>query len=113
AALGGDIGALAWNGAAHSYAVVSDANFDAHLVSWSATGGTLLATLFTPGGFSLPDCALDDRGELYVCDNRFDAPGVMVWRAGVDTLITGPLDTGLPPQQVVFDQSGAVTAVPP
>jgi len=114
AALGGDIGALAWNDAAHSYAIVSDASFDTHLVSWSANSGTRLATLFTPGGFSLPDCALNDRGELYVCDSRSDATGVFVWRAGVDTLIAGPLDTDFPPQQIAFDATSAsIAATPP
>ena len=102
AALGGDIGDIAWNGPDHSYAIVSDASFNASVVAWSATTGLALGTVFAPGGFSLPDCEVNDRGELYVCDNLFTAPGVRVYRTGVDTLLAGPLDTGLPPNQIAF-----------
>lgn len=111
AALGGDIGDIAWNGPDHSYAIVSDASFNTLLISWSAVTHAKLATLFAPGGFVLPDCELNDRGELYVCDNDFGAPGLFVYRAGADTLIAGPLDTGLPPAQVVFDHATATAGV--
>jgi len=114
AALGGDIGDLAWNGPERSYAIVSDASFNTHLVSWSAVTGTRLATLFSPGGFSLPDCAIDDRGELYVCHSDFLAPALYVFDTATDTQVAGPLGTGLPPQQIVFDeQDHQVLAVGP
>ena len=102
AVLGGDIGDIAWNGPDHSYAIVSDASFNSSLVAWSPTTGALLDTVYSPGGFSLPDCEVNGRGELYVCDNRLTAPGVRVFRAGADTLLAGPLDTGLPPSQIAF-----------
>ncbi len=102
ASLGGDVLDMAWNGAEHSYAIVSDASFNASLVAWSASTGAVLDTLYAPGGFSLSDCEIDDRGELYVCDNRFTAPGVRVFRVGADTLVAGPLDTGLPPSRIAF-----------
>ncbi len=111
AALGGDVGDIAWNGAAHSYAIVSDATFTTHLVAWSAATHLSLGSFFTPGGFSLSDCELNDRGELYVSDNDFAAPGVFVFRAGADTLLAGPLDTGLPPASVVFDHAAGVAGV--
>jgi DNA-binding beta-propeller fold protein YncE len=102
-ALGGDVGAIAWNGPAHSYAIVSDASFNTLLVSWSALTGRKLATVDSPGGFSLTDCALDDRGELYVCNGGFAAPGLYVFRVPEDTRIAGPIDCGLPPNSVTFD----------
>lgn len=102
-ALGGDVGNLAWNGPAHSYAIVSDASFNTLLVSWSAVTGQKLATVFAPGGFSLSDCALNDRAELWVCDSDLFAPGLYVFRAGTDAALAGPLDTGLPPYQITFD----------
>ena len=102
AALGGDLGDLAWNASDHSYAVVSDASFNASLVAWNPTTGALIGPVYAPGGFSIPDCEVNARGELYVCDNRFAAPGVLVFRAGADTLLAGPLDTGLPPSQIAF-----------
>ncbi|HEY2954083.1 MAG TPA: FlgD immunoglobulin-like domain containing protein [Candidatus Eisenbacteria bacterium] len=115
-ALGGDVGNLAWNGAAHSYAIVSDADFNTLLVSWSAVTGQKLATVFAPGGFALSDCELNDRGELYVCDSDLFSPVVGLYVFGVpeDTLIAGPLDCGLPPYQVTFDAtSEQVLAVGP
>jgi len=112
-ALGGDIGALAWNGAAHSYAIVTDASFNAALVSWSAVTGLRTGTLFSPGGFSLADCDLDDRGQLWVCDNDLMAPGVYVYATATDLAVAGPLDAGLPPSQIAFDrENDAVLAVP-
>jgi hypothetical protein len=111
AALGGDIDDLAWNGRVRSYAIVSDASFNTMLVSWTATNGTKLATLFSPGGFSLADCDINDRRELYVCDNAFTAPGVFVFSTVTDQMIAGPLDTGLPPNQIVFDLAQDAVAV--
>ena len=105
AALGGNVGDIAWNGAAHSYAIVSDADYNTLLVSWSAITGLKIATVYAPGGFSLNDCELNDRGELYVCNSDLLSPGVglHVFRVPDDTHIAGPLDCGLPPYQVTFD----------
>lgn len=112
AALGGNISGLAWYTAAHSYAVVFDASFNGLLVSWSALSGTKLATIFSASG--LGDLGLDDRDELYVCDGTFTSPGVRVWRAGTDLALAGPLDTGLPPSQITFDNvSSDITSVEP
>ena len=111
-ALGGNISGLAFDNAAHSYAVVFDASFNGQLVSWNPTAGMKIATMFTASG--LNDLGLDDRGELYVCDGTFTSPGVRVWQAGPDVPLAGPLDTGLPPSQITFDQvSGDVTGVEP
>jgi DNA-binding beta-propeller fold protein YncE len=105
AQLGGDIGDLEWYSPTHSYAIVSNASFDASLVSFNPATGDRLGTVRSPGGFSLPDCAIDDRGEIYVADNGFTSAGLYVYRAGTDALIAGPLDTGLPPNQIAFDQA--------
>src|SRR5204862_1174255 len=104
---GGDIGDIAWLTPAHSYAIVSDANFDTKLVSWSAVTGQKLATVYAPGGFSLNDCALNDRGELYVCNSDQLSPdvGLHVFHVPDDTHVAGPLDCGLPPYQVTFDSA--------
>jgi hypothetical protein len=109
--LGGNISDFAWNGAARSYAIVSDLSFNSRLVTWSA-GGTVLDTLMNPGGFSLADCEIDDRNELYVCNNSFTAPGVHVFSTLTDAPLAGPLNTGLPPNQITFDQTSNVTAAP-
>ena len=112
AALGGNISGIAWYTADHSYAVIYDASFNGVLVSWSANTGTKLGTLFSASG--LNDLGLDDRNERYVCDGTFTAPGVRVWSVPADLSIAGPLDTGLPPNQITFDRvSGDVAGVAP
>jgi hypothetical protein len=112
AALGGNLSGFAWYTAAHSYAVIYDASFNGLLVSWSASSGSKLATIFSASG--LGDLGLDDRGELYVCDGTFTSPGVRVWAAGSDVPLAGPLDTGLPPSQITFDRaSNEVVSVEP
>lgn len=103
-ALGGDVGDLAFLLPGHSYAIVSDASFNSAVVSWSALTGQRLATVYQPGGFVLPDLAVSPaRDELWVCDTGFLAPGLRVFRCGTDLPLAGPLSTGLPPYQIVFD----------
>ncbi len=102
AALGGDIADVEWHTATHGYAIVTDASFNASLVTWNPATGAKLATVFGPNG-GLADCALDDRGELYLCDNSFSTPGLRVFSTATDAPLAGPLPTGLPPNSIVFD----------
>jgi len=108
--LGGDVLDVIADGRGHPYAIVSDAASNTSLVSWDPETGSLLATLYAPGGYSLSDAALDGRGELYVCNSGFAAPGLFVFEAGSDTCLAGPLATGLPPVQIVFEQDSSVAA---
>ncbi len=102
AAIGGDVVDIAWNGSAHSYAIVNDASFNNLLMSWNPSTGAAIDTVYAPGGFGLPDCEVNSVGELYVCDNRMTSPGVRIYRTVADTLLAGPLNTGLPPYQIAF-----------
>jgi hypothetical protein len=111
AALGGDIMSVIADVGGHSYAIVSDAASNTSLVSWDPGTGSLLATLYAPGGYSLSDAALDGRGELYICNSSFAAPGLFVYGAGSDARLAGPLATCLPPVQIVFDPDSS--AAPP
>jgi hypothetical protein len=111
-ALGGDALDVAMYGSAHSYAVVSDAYYNTSLVAWDPDAGTRLGTLYAPGGYCLTDIALDDRRELYACNASYEAPGLHVFAAGGDERLAGPLGTGLPPVQVVFDQADENAGVP-
>lgn len=113
-ALGGDVGDVTWWHSDHSYAIVSDASFNTLLVSWNPATGVKLGTVYAPGGFSLTDSGVDDRDELYVCNNDLTNPGLHVFAAGSETHLAGPLDCGLPPHDVTFDASSEeVLAVPP
>ena len=115
--LGGDVLDFAWNGPDHSYAIVGDASGSTSLVSWSAAGGHRIATIhasggFAPGGFSLARCALDERGELFVCQSLITSPGLFVFSTANDSLLAGPLDTRLPPIDVTFGTPAGGTTNP-
>jgi hypothetical protein len=113
-ALGGDVLDVVWRSATRAFSIVSDAGFNTKLVAWDPSTGLLVGPpLFAPGGFSLADVALDDRDELYVCDNDVTAPGVFVFNAATGGLLAGPLDTGLPPFEIAFDGAADLAAVAP
>jgi hypothetical protein len=104
-ALGGDVAVVTAYGASHSYAIVSDATYNTSLVAWDPDAGTRLGTLYAPGGYSIAGVGLDERRELYVCNSSFEAPGLHVFAAGGDARLAGPIATGMPPVQIVFDQA--------
>lgn len=111
-ALGGNLSDFTWNGAAHSYAVISDPAFNTGLVSWSSTSGTRLATIYGTNGFQLADADLDDRGELYLCRNLpLTYPRLYVFSAPGGDALVDSLGTGLPPNQITFDEVSNVTGV--
>jgi hypothetical protein len=107
-ALGGDVVNVTAYADSHSYAIASDlaAYPNTSLIAWNPATGALLGTVYAPGGYSLSDAAIDGRGELYVCNSSFDSPGLLVFRAGVDTLVAGPIATGLPPVHIIFGDDG-------
>lgn len=114
ATLGGDVNALAaWRG--RGYTVVSDASFRTRLVAWDRNTGALLDTVYATTDFGIADIAVNDRNELWVCDNGFTTAGVRIFRAGADTPLAGPLDVDLPPVGITFDAAGdqVVSAPPP
>lgn len=114
AALGGEIADVEWMSPARSFAIVSDPGFNTSLVSWSDVTNQVTGTVSAPGGYSLTDCAVNDLGELYVCNsNLVGAYGLYVYRASDGAFLAGPLDTGLPPYTIAFDQADEVLAVLP
>lgn len=114
AALGGDVNDVVWGSAGKSWAIVADAIGDTRFVSWSALTGTVLATLWNPGGYVLTDADRNDLGELWVCNGSYSAPAVRVFSATTDAVVGSDVTCTLPPAAVTFDvASGQVTAVPP
>ncbi len=112
-ALGGEATDVVVHAATHAYAIVSDASFNTNLVAWDPETGAKLETLYAPGGYCLADIAADDRGELYACNSSFESPGLRVWALGTDAFLAGPIATGLPPVQIVFDLAETPAAVEP
>jgi hypothetical protein len=113
AQLGGDLNDVAVAPNGRAYVMVSDVSFNALVVRFDRTDGTLADTLFNPGGFSVGDIEVNDRGELWVCDRTFSAPGLRVYDTSTDTQSGGLIDVGLPPWDITFDVLPLVAVDPP
>ena len=120
-ALHGDVNGVSFApgrlGAAHAFAVVSDAAFNTLLLRLDLTHGTVVDTVYAPGGFSIGDIAENDNGELWVCDNGFGTSGVRIFSATSGQALSAPIVCTLPPVGLTFDSAsgtvGDVTPAPP
>jgi DNA-binding beta-propeller fold protein YncE len=104
AQLGGDLNDVAVAPNGRAYAVVSDLAFNALVVRYDRATGALADTLLNPGGFNVGDIETNGRGELWVCDRTFAAPGLRVFDTDTDTPDGGLIDVGLPPFDITFDE---------
>jgi hypothetical protein len=115
--LGGDVNAVAVgpgaSGATKAFCVISDASFNTVLVSYARATGLGVHTVRAGSGFVYADIGVSDRNELWLCDRTPQAPGMRVFAAANDSeLTTGPIGTGLPPQDLVFDVTDPVGVGP-
>ncbi|MCC6651730.1 MAG: hypothetical protein IT348_11330 [Candidatus Eisenbacteria bacterium] len=109
AALGGDVNDVVWGSAAKSWAITSEAGGNSHFVTWSAATGAKLATLWSPGAYSLTD-AERAGDELWVCSNAFMNSRVRVFSAASGAVLGSDLLCSLPPVAVTFDAPSAQVA---
>lgn len=111
--MGGEASDVVWRGPDRSFAIINDVAFNTSLIAWKPLDGSLLGSLYAPGGFVITDAALNDRDELWVGNNGFSAPGLFVFDASSGSLLAGPISTGLPPIKVTFDDAtGTVLDAP-
>jgi DNA-binding beta-propeller fold protein YncE len=90
------------------YAIISDLDFNNALVRFDLAERRVTATLAT-GQDYLVDVAYEPtRGEIYLTDRTLERPGIRIFRTSDDVELTAaPIDTGLPPFDVVFlDETG-------
>lgn len=111
--LAGDLNDVAVAPNGRAYAVVSDAGFNTLLVRYDRGTGEPVDTLFNPGGFNIADIEINGRGELWVCDRSFGAPGLRVFDTETDSPDGGVIDVGLPPFDITFDESQVVAVEHP
>ncbi len=101
-ALGGNAGAIALTSEGGGYVVVSDASFVDHVKRFDlAAGGTIAGTLPGGSGGFVPEIAAWN-GNLYVLDQGPEAAGLLVYDVTSETLVAGPISTGLPPSSIAF-----------
>ena len=85
------------------YAVVTDLRFDNSLVRFDPGERRVVETLIVSDEY-LVDLELEPtRGELYLTDRTLKRPGIRIFRTSDGAELTPePIDTGLPPFDVVF-----------
>jgi outer membrane protein assembly factor BamB len=109
-ALGGDVSGFALFRADRAFALISDAAFATKVVAFDPQTGARLSVVFdstdddpSDSDFDLSAVAVNDRGELYVADGNFTAPGLRIFDAASgQALVASPIDVGLPPRDICF-----------
>ena len=110
--LGGDAGAFAMVSQDRGYVVVADdASFVNSVRGFNLAAGSVSAPLpGTSGGFTPAIGAL--KGRLYVLDQGSsgspETVGLRVYDTSADTLVAGPISTGLPPNFIAFLEDATV-----
>ena len=104
--LGGNAGSIAFTSEELGYVVVSDASFANSVKGFDlASGGTVSGTLPGGSGGFVPEIAAW-KGQLYVLDQgSFGSPGtagLLIYDVSSESLVTGPISTGLPPNSIAF-----------
>lgn len=107
ATLGGAPGDLQVVSSTKGYVIVSGANWMNYVKAFNPTTGSLIGngTVYTAGGY-VPALGMDPFGNLLISDTGFSNPGVVFLSTSNNTVVAGPVSTGLPPMGV------AIIAVP-
>ena len=87
----------------HAYAIVLDARAASRLVRFDPTTRQVVATLVSADEFLVDITLGPDRATLYLTDRTLRRPGIRRFAVADDSeLAPSPIDTGLPPFDLVF-----------
>ena len=113
--LGGDIASVVLVDQSRGYAVVTDANFANSVRPFDLSSGAVGAPLENISGGFIPSLAVDGDRLIVADRGSFDDPasaGLKFYDAATGAFLRGPIDTGLPPANIVVLGDAAVpTAV--
>lgn len=113
--LGGDITSMVLVDQNRGYAVVADENFANSVRPFELSSGAVGAPLENISGGFIPSLAVDGDRLIVADRGSFADPasaGLKFYDAGTGAFLSGPIDTGLPPQDIVVLSDAAVpTAV--
>ena len=113
--LGGDIASVVLVDQNRGYAVVTDANFANSVRPFELSSGTVGAPLENISGGFIPSLAVDGDRLIVADRGSFDDPasaGLKFYDAATGAFLRGPIDTGLPPANIVVLGDAAIpTAV--
>ncbi len=102
--LGGDITSMVLVDQNRGYAVVADENFANSVRPFELSGGNVGAPLENISGGFIPNLAVDGDRLIVADRGSFSDPasaGLKFYNAATGAFLSGPIDTGLPPQDIV------------
>ena len=102
--LGGDITSMVLVDKNRGYAVVADENFANGVRPFDLSSGTVGAPLENISGGFIPNLAVDGDRLIVADRGSFSDPasaGLKFYDAATGAFLSGPVDTGLPPQNIV------------
>ena len=102
--LGGDITSMVLVDQNRGYAVVADENFANSVRPFELSSGTVDAPLENISGGFIPSLAVDGDRLIVADRGSFADPasaGLKFYDAATGAFLSGPIDTGLPPQDIV------------
>ena len=113
--LGGDITFMVLVDQTRGYAVVADENFANSVRPFDLSSGNVGAPLENISGGFIPNLAVDGDRLIVADRGSFSDPasaGLKFYNAATGAFLSGPIDTGLPPQDIVVLSDATVpTAV--
>ena len=113
--LGGDITSMVLVDKNRGYAVIADENFANGVRPFDLSSGTVGAPLENISGGFIPNLAVDGDRLIVADRGSFSDPasaGLKFYDAATGAFLSGPVDTGLPPQDIVVLSDATVpTAV--
>lgn len=113
--LGGDITSMVLVDQNRGYAVVADENFANSVRPFDLSSGAVAAPIENISGGFIPSLAVDGDRLIVADRGSFSDPasaGLKFYDAATGAFLSGPIDTGLPPQDIVVLSDEAVpTAV--
>ena len=104
-ALGGDINTMAMVDESRGYAIISDENFANHVVPFDVGTGDVGPRLEALSTGFMQSLEVDGDRLIVADPGAFDDPdgaGLMIFDAGTQELVVGPISTGLPPVSIAI-----------
>ena len=104
-ALGGDINTMAMVDESRGYAIISDENFANHVVPFDVGTGDVGPRLEALSTGFMQSLEVDGDRLIVADPGAFDDPdgaGLMIFDAGTQELVAGPISTGLPPVSIAI-----------
>ncbi len=99
---GGPLGTIAILDETRAYITVFDASFNNFVVPFNLSTQQISTALTDIGTGFIPSLAFDNASFLYIADRDTTNPGVQVFDTDTNLKVEGPIDTGLPPNAILF-----------